>query len=138
MDLESEFGNLSIKFLFVSENPSELNLVLNDLNSLDYKYQRISNEKSIVQLIDSLSIKIPSTSDSNIIIKSCNLIKQLITKQKISLPEVVSTKVVNWIINILRKSSHMVICEALDVLSSQFKKNLKAVESVSRYDICKK
>lgn len=129
MDLETAFVNLSIKFLFVHESPTELNSLLNDLISLDYKYQRISNSLVIVQFIDSIP-KVPTTFDSNILIKACNLIKQLINKQKVSLPTTVSNRVINWIIQILCSSSHVFFCEALDVLSLLFKKNLSAVESV--------
>ncbi|XP_070497280.1 HEAT repeat-containing protein 6 [Chironomus tepperi] len=128
MELENEFTNLSIKFLFVCENSSELNSLLNDLNSLDYKYQQISNSNVIVQFIDSLP-KIPTTSELNIITKSCNLVKQLINKQKINLPVAVSNKVINWIIQILCFSSNSIICEALDVLTILFKKNSKAAQS---------
>ncbi|KAL7049255.1 hypothetical protein ACKWTF_003643 [Chironomus riparius] len=128
MELESEFGNLSIKFLFVYENSSELNALLNDLNSLDYKYQKISNSNVIVQFIDSIS-KIPTTSELNIVIKSCHLIKQLINKQKVNLPVIVSNKIINWIIQILCFSSKSIICEALDVLTLLFKKNSRAAHS---------
>lgn len=130
MELESEFTNLSIKFLFVCENSSELNALLNDLNSLDYKCQQISNSNIIVQFIDSLP-KIPTTSELNIIIKSCHLIKTLINKQKINVPVTVSNKIINWIIQILCFSSNLIICEALDVLTLLFKKNSRAAHSVS-------
>ena len=130
MDLENEFASLSTKFLFVCESSSELNGLLNDLNSLDYKSQQISNSNLIVQFIDSLA-KIPTKSEINIIIKACILIKQLISKQKINLPELVSNRIINWIIQILCFSSKSFICEALDVLALLFKKNSNAAHTVS-------
>lgn len=135
MELENQFTSLSIKFLFVYENPSELNSLLNDLNGLDYKYEQISNSNIILQFIDSLP-KISTTSDLNIIIKSCHLIKQLISKQKINLPVTISSKVINWIIQIICFSTNSFICEALDVLTILFKKNSKAAYSVSTITCC--
>lgn len=123
MDLESEFGNLSIKFLFVYESSIELNALLNDLNSLDFKCQQISDTSNIVQFLESLT-KIPTNSDTNIKIKACHLIKQLITKQKISLPASISNKIISWILQGNKSSCRDVFaCEALDVLALLFKKN---------------
>lgn len=132
MDLESEFSNLSIKFIFVCDDVNELNVLLNDLNSLDYKSQKIVDSNVIVQFIESLS-KIPTTSDTNLIIKACHLIKQLITKQKISLPENISTKIINWILRTQTNSKDSFSCcsEALEVLSLLFRKNIKASCAVS-------
>lgn len=130
MDLESEFGNLSIKFLFVYESSIELNVLLNDLNSLDYKSQQISNSNNVVQFLESL-IKIPTTSDPNIKIKACHLIKQLITKQKILLPDVISNKIINWILQCNKSSCQDVFaCEALDALALLFKRNSGAALKV--------
>lgn len=130
MELECEFNNLSIKYLFVSENPIELNALLNDLNSLDYKFQQITNTNSIVQLIESLS-KIDTKSDTNIKIKAFHLIKQLISKQKIVLPDAVSNKIIKWIIQCNKNNSNDIFaCEALDVLAQLFKKNSAAVLQV--------
>lgn len=134
MNLEEEFGNLSIKFLFVYENSSELNSLLNDLNSLDYKSQQITNTKTILQFIDSLP-KIPTTADTNIIIKSCHLIKQLVIKQKVSLPEQISNRIINWVVHILCRSSSTFICEALEVLSLLLRKNVRAAQAVSLFRI---
>lgn len=133
MDLESEFGNLSIKFLFVCESSIELNALLNDLNSLDYKSHQISNTNNILQFIESLT-KIPTTSDANIKIKACHLIKQLIIKQKISLPDVISNKIINWILQCNKNSCQNVFaCEALDVLALLFKKNSAAAVKVRKF-----
>lgn len=129
--MELEWNNLTIKYFFVSENPIELNALLNDFNSLDYKYQQISNTASIVQLIESLS-KINTNSDSNIKIKAFHLIKQLISKQKVILPEAVSNKIIKWIIQCNKSNSNEIFaCEALDVLALLFKKNSAAVLQVS-------
>ncbi|KAG5678450.1 hypothetical protein PVAND_008122 [Polypedilum vanderplanki] len=126
MDLEKEFIDLSIKFLFVCEDNNELNLLLNDLNSLDYRFQKISNQNVILQFIESLT-KIQTTSGNNVIVKTCNLLKQLLNKQKISLPEPLSNKIINWIIKTQsNKSSDIFVCEALDVLALLFKNNHRA------------
>lgn len=131
MELECEFSDLSLKFLFVVDNPIELNGLLNDLNGLDYKYQQISNASHIVQFIESLT-KIEINTDTNIKIKAYYLIKQLISKQKVILPEHVSDKIVRWIIQGNKSSSEIFACEALDVLCLIFKKNATAVLNVSK------
>lgn len=126
--LEDEFLSLSIKFLFVNSdigNTSELNVLLNNLNSLDYKSQQIQNTKSILRLIESFS-KIPPNNE-NVVHKTCCLIKQLILKQKILLPEDLSKSVVKWILNCIDMTFS---CEALDVLTLLLKKNSGAVEQV--------
>ena len=128
--LEDQFNCLSIKFLFVCENGSELNALLSELNGLDYKQQQISNSNSIVQFVDSLQ-KISVTSDPNIIVKACHLIKQLINKQKILLPENVSSKVIQWILKCCdTKSLNLFFCEAFDVLTILFKTNPSSVYKV--------
>ncbi|CAO1344760.1 unnamed protein product [Diamesa serratosioi] len=124
--LEDEFLSLSIKFLFVNSdigNNSELNVLLNNLNSLDYKSQQIQNTKSILRLIESFS-KIPPNNE-NIVLKTCCLIKQIILKQKILLPEDLSKSVVKWILSCMEITFS---CEALDVLTLLLKKNSSAVE----------
>lgn len=128
--LEEQFNGLSIKFIFVFEDVSELNSLLSDLNGLDYNSQQISNPKTIFQFVDSLP-KIPVTSDPNIIAKACHLVKQLITKQKIVLPDNVSAKVIHWILKCCdTKSLDLFYCEAIDALSILFKSNLNAVQQV--------
>jgi hypothetical protein len=132
MDLESEFANLSLKFLFVCEDSGDLNLLLNDLNSLDYRFQKISNVNVVLQFIDSLT-KIPTTSGANIVVKSCNLLKQLISKQKIVLPEPLSNKIINWIVKTQsNRAAEIFICEALDVLALLFRKNHRSALLVRR------
>jgi hypothetical protein len=129
--LEEQFTCLSIKFIFVCEDSSELNALLSELNGLDYKNQQIANSKSIVQFVESLP-KIPTTSESNIIVKACHLIKQLINKQKILLPENVSSRVIQWILKCCEtKSLDLYYCEAFDVLTVLFKTNALAVQQVS-------
>lgn len=132
-NLENEFNNLSIKFLFVCDDNSELNKLLNDLNSLDYKCQQISDSKLIVQFIESLIAKVSTTSESNIIIKCCHLLKQLISKQKPHLSEITSNKIIKWIIKTQSNSRQIFACEALDVLSLIFKRNSKAASLVSYF-----
>lgn len=128
--LEDQFNCLSIKFIFVCENKGELNSLLSELNGLDYRQQQISNSKSIVQFVDSLP-KISVTADANIIVKSCHLIKQLINKQKILLPESVSNKVIQWILKSCdTKSLDVFFCEAVDVLTILFKTNPCAARTV--------
>jgi hypothetical protein len=127
MEFEEEFEDLSMKFIFVFENPVELNAILDDLNSLDYKYDQIDFE-NILQFFDSL-IKIDSQIDLSIKVKTYQLIKQLINKQKVNLPEVSSNKVIKWIFECNR--GDIFACEALEVLSLLFRKNSKAVLTVS-------
>lgn len=128
--LEDQFNCLSIKFIFVCEDVSELNALLSELNGLDYKQRQIANTNSIVQFIDSLK-KIPVTSEPTIIVKACHLIKQLISKQKILLPELVSSKVIQWILKCCEtKSLDLFCCEAFDVLTTLFKTNPIAVYKV--------
>lgn len=128
--LEDQFDCLSIKFLFVCEDGTELSALLSELNGLDFKQQRIANSNSIVQFVDSLP-KIPVTSAPNIIVKACHLIKQLISKQKIILPEPVSSKVIHWILKCCdTKSLDLFFCEAFDVLTILFKTNPQAVQLV--------
>lgn len=130
MDLERDFANLSLKFIFVCESSVELNALLNDLNSLDFKSQQIANANEILQFLESIT-KIPSTSDINIKIKACHLIKQLITKQKVNLPDVISNKIINWILQCNRSDCQDVFaCEALEVLALLFKKNSGAALKV--------
>lgn len=129
-NLEDQFNRLSLKFLFVVEEGSELNSLLNELNGLDYKSRQISNP-AIVQFVESLP-KIPCTSEPNVIVKACHLVRQLVSKQKIVLPEHVSSKVVAWILRCCEtKSIDVFFCEALDVLTALFKTNAFAVYKVS-------
>lgn len=132
--LEDQFNCLSIKFLFVCEEGSELNALLSELNGLDYKNQQIASSNSVVQFIESLP-KISAASDPNIIAKSCHLIKQLISKQKILLPENVSSKIIQWILKCCdQKSLDLFICEAFDALTLLFKTNASAVRLVNMID----
>lgn len=131
--MEDQFNCLSIKFIFVCEDQNELNPLLSELNGLDYKNQKIKNVNSIFQFIESLTGKIKVNSDANIIAKSCHLIKQLVNKQKVSLPENISGKVVQWIIRCCEtKSLDLFFCEAVDVLTLLFKTNGAAVQKVRR------
>lgn len=128
--LDDQFNSLSIKFIFICEDSTELNSLLSELNGLDYKKQQIVNSNSIVQFIESIP-KIPATSDPKIIVKSCHLIKQLISKQKIQLPENVSNKVAQWILKCCeQKSLNLFFCEAFDALTLLFKSNSLAVQQV--------
>lgn len=129
--LEDQFNSLSIKFIFVCEDGSELNAVLSELNGLDYRQRQIANPNSIVQFVESLP-KIPASSDSNIIVKACHLIKQLISKQKILLPEQVSSKVIHWILKCCETKSLDLFCsEAFDALTILFKTNSAAAHQVN-------
>lgn len=128
--LEEQFNQFSIKFLFIVEEGRELNSLLSDLNGLDYKSRQISHP-AIVQFVESLP-KIPCNSEPNVIVKACHLVRQLISKQKIVLPEHVSSKVVAWILRCCEtKSINVFYCEAVDVLTTLFKTNAFAVHKVS-------
>lgn len=129
--LDDQFSCLAIKFIFVCEDGQELNALLSELNGLDYKQQQITNSNSIVQFFESLP-KIPFTSDASIIVKTCHLIKQLMSKQKILLPEHVSNKIIQWILKCCdQKSLNVFFCEAVDVLSLLFKTNSTAACKVN-------
>lgn len=129
--LENQFNCLSIKFIFVCEDQGELNALLNDLNSLDYKNQKITNFNSIIQFVESLTAKIRVNSDANIIVKACHLLKQLLNKQKVLLPEQISIKLVQWVLRCCEtKSLDLFFCEAVDVLALLFKTNGSAVRKV--------
>lgn len=52
---------------------------------------------------------------------SCCLIKTLISKQKLEVPENVSIILVEWILNCLENCFYSILCESLDVLSILFK-----------------
>lgn len=128
--LEDQFNGLSMKFLFVCEDSSGLNALLNELNGLDYKQQQITDSNSIVRFIDSLP-KIPVSSDCNVIVKACHLLRQLISKQKVSLPENVSKRVIQWILKCCdQKSMDLYFCEAVDALAVLFKLNSAAAQQV--------
>jgi hypothetical protein len=134
-NLEDQFNSLAIEFLFVCENVTELNNLLSSMNGLDYKKQQISKTKSIVDFIDSLP-KIPPSAEANVIVKACCLVKQLITKQKIVLPEQVSSKVINWILKCCnQKTLNMFFCEATDVMTILFKTNAAAAQQVNSIKI---
>lgn len=135
--LEEQFNGLAIKFVFVCGglrgDESELNALLSELNGLDYKNQQITSSQSIFQFLDSLT-KIPVSSDPNVIAKATHLIKQLISKQKVLLPEIISTKIIQWIVKCCEaKSADLFYCEAVDALSALFKSStaLSAVLQVS-------
>lgn len=129
--MEEQFNCLSIKFIFVCEDLNELNSLLSELNGLDYKNQKIQQVNSIFQFIESMTGKIKVSSDANIIAKACHLIKQLLNKQKVSLPEQISIKVVQWIVRCCEtKSLDLFFCEAVDVLTLLFKSNGIAARKV--------
>lgn len=128
--LEDQFNCLSIKFIFVCEDGGQLNSLLSELNGLDYKNQQILNSNSIVQFVESLP-KIPVSSDPNIIAKACQLVKQLISKQKIVLPEPTSNKIIQWILKCCETQSiDLFFCETVDALTALFKTNALAVQQV--------
>ena len=130
--MEEQFNCLSIKFIFVCEDFKELNSLLSELNGLDYKNQKIQHVNSIFQFIESMTGKIKVSSDANIIAKACHLMKQLLNKQKVSLPEQISIKVVQWIVRCCEtKSLDLFFCEAIDVLTLLFKGNRVAARKVS-------
>jgi len=101
---------------------------------LDYKNLQIANGDSIIQFLESIP-KIPTQSEANIIVKTCCLLKQLISKQNIKVPALVSFKLSNWIMECLSKSLDSV-CEALNVLTLLFKKDPEAANQVSHLLFC--
>lgn len=129
--LDDQFNCLSIKFIFICEDSTELSSLLNELNGLDYKKQITTSQ--LVQFLESLP-KIPTTSDPKIIVKALCLIKQLISKQKIHLPENVSNKIILWILKCCdQKLINLFFCEAFDALTLLFKTNAFAVQQVGQH-----
>jgi hypothetical protein len=129
--IEEQFNCLSIKLIFVCEDQNELSTLLSELNGLDFKNQKILDVNSIFQFLESLTAKIKVSSEANIIVKACHLIKQLVNKQKVQLPEAVSGKLVQWILRCCdTKSVDLFFCEAVDVLNLLFRGNKGAVEKV--------
>ncbi|XP_055605953.1 HEAT repeat-containing protein 6 [Uranotaenia lowii] len=125
MDLDSQFLSLSTKFLFINcgsqsgENRFELNTLLNELNGLDYRNQKISDLRAPIRLVESL-VNIPTNEDT-LIVKACCLIKTLVNKQKIVLPPNVAAAQINWLYRCLDRCFYQVISEALGTLQVLWK-----------------
>lgn len=131
-EFEESFERLSMKFIFAVEDASELNNLLNEFNGLDWKNQ-LQNTSSVIQFIDNLP-RIKISSNPNIIGKTCHLIKQLISKQKIVLPEEISNKLIDWILKCCETRS-AAFEAAIEALTSLFKKNPNAALKVNRISL---
>ncbi|XP_052899579.1 HEAT repeat-containing protein 6 [Anopheles moucheti] len=124
MDLEQEFLQLSTKFLFlncgsqIADYRNEINTLLNELNGLNYRGARISDVRSPIRLIESF-VNIPAHEDT-LVVKACYLIKSLVGRQKIVLPEPVSLALIVWLRKCLERRFYQLACDVLGTLQLLF------------------
>ncbi|XP_058462636.1 HEAT repeat-containing protein 6 [Malaya genurostris] len=120
MELETNFLSLSTKFLFINcgghfnDYRNELNILLNELNGLDYKSQQISDTRAPIRLVESF-VNIPSNEET-LIIKACCLIKTLVNRQGIVVPANVAFAQIDWLFKCLERSFYQVVCDVLKTL----------------------
>uniref|UniRef100_A0A182MKC1 HEAT repeat-containing protein 6 n=1 Tax=Anopheles culicifacies TaxID=139723 RepID=A0A182MKC1_9DIPT len=124
MELEQEFLQLSTKFLFlncgsqIADYRNEINTLLNELNGLNYRGARISDVRSPVRLVESF-VNIPVHEDT-LVVKACFLIKSLVGRQKIALPEPVALGLIVWLRKCLERRFYQVACDVLGTLQLLF------------------
>uniref|UniRef100_A0A182WJ62 HEAT repeat-containing protein 6 n=1 Tax=Anopheles minimus TaxID=112268 RepID=A0A182WJ62_9DIPT len=124
MELEQEFLQLSTKFLFlncgtqIADYRNEINTLLNELNGLNYRGARISDVRSPVRLVESF-VNIPVHEDT-LVVKACFLIKSLVGRQKIVLPEPVALGLIVWLRKCLERRFYQVACDVLGTLQLLF------------------
>uniref|UniRef100_A0A182Q6Z2 HEAT repeat-containing protein 6 n=1 Tax=Anopheles farauti TaxID=69004 RepID=A0A182Q6Z2_9DIPT len=120
MELEQRFLQLSTKFLFlncgsqIADYRNEINTLLNELNGLNYRSGRIGDVRSPVRLVESF-VNIPPHEDT-LVVKSCFLIKSLVGRQKIILPEAVTHGLIAWLRKCLERRFYQVACEVLGTM----------------------
>uniref|UniRef100_A0A182SYC3 Uncharacterized protein n=1 Tax=Anopheles maculatus TaxID=74869 RepID=A0A182SYC3_9DIPT len=126
MELEQQFLQLSTKFLFlncgtqIADYRNEINTLLNELNGLNYRAARISDVRSPVRLIESF-LNIPVHEDT-LVVKACFLIKSLVGRQKIVLPETVTLSLIVWLRKCLERRFYQVACDVLGTLQLLFRR----------------
>ncbi|XP_050073590.1 HEAT repeat-containing protein 6 [Anopheles maculipalpis] len=126
MELEQQFLQLSTKFLFlncgtqIADYRNEINTLLNELNGLNYRAARISDLRSPVRLIESF-LNIPVYEDT-LIVKACFLVKSLVGRQKIVLPEPVTLSLIVWLRKCLERRFYQVACDVLGTLQLLFRR----------------
>uniref|UniRef100_A0A182K443 HEAT repeat-containing protein 6 n=1 Tax=Anopheles christyi TaxID=43041 RepID=A0A182K443_9DIPT len=124
MELEQAFLQLSTKFLFlhggsqIADYRNEINTLLNELNGLNYRAARISDVRSPVRLMESF-VNIPPHEDT-LVVKACFLIKSLVGRQKIVLPEPTAHSLIVWLRKCLERRFYQVACEALGTMQLLF------------------
>uniref|UniRef100_A0A182RSQ4 HEAT repeat-containing protein 6 n=1 Tax=Anopheles funestus TaxID=62324 RepID=A0A182RSQ4_ANOFN len=124
MELEQEFLQLSTKFLFlncgsqIADYRNEINTLLNELNGLNYRGARIGDVRSPVRLIESF-VNIPVHEDT-LVVKACFLIKSLVGRQKILLPESTTLALIAWLRKCLERRFYQVACDVLGTLQLLF------------------
>uniref|UniRef100_A0A182XYY6 DUF4042 domain-containing protein n=1 Tax=Anopheles stephensi TaxID=30069 RepID=A0A182XYY6_ANOST len=126
MELEQQFLQLSTKFLFlncgtqIADYRNEINTLLNELNGLNYRAARISDVRSPVRLIESF-LNIPVHEDT-LVVKACFLVKSLVGRQKIVLPEAVTLSLIVWLRKCLERRFYQVACDVLGTLQLLFRR----------------
>lgn len=126
MELEQAFVQLSTKFLFlnggsqIADYRNEINTLLNELNGLNYRAARIGDVRSPVRLMESF-VNIPPHEDT-LVVKACFLIKSLVGRQKIVLPEPATLGLIVWLRKCLERRFYQVACEALGTMQLLFRR----------------
>uniref|UniRef100_A0A182PQC7 HEAT repeat-containing protein 6 n=1 Tax=Anopheles epiroticus TaxID=199890 RepID=A0A182PQC7_9DIPT len=126
MELEQEFLQLSTKFLFlncgsqIADYRNEINTLLNELNGLNYRAARIGDARSPVRLMESF-VNIPPHEDT-LVVKACFLIKSLVGRQKIVVPEPVALELIGWLRKCLERRFYQVACEVLGTMQLLFRR----------------
>ncbi|XP_050093715.1 HEAT repeat-containing protein 6 [Anopheles aquasalis] len=120
---EQKFVQLSTKFLFLNggaQQPSsqgyrkEINTLLNELNGLNYGAIRICDVRAVVRLLESL-VNIPPAEDS-LVVKACFLLKTLVQRQRVALPETLANSLIDWLRKCLERCFYQVAYEVLGTM----------------------
>uniref|UniRef100_A0A2M4CGA3 HEAT repeat-containing protein 6 n=1 Tax=Anopheles darlingi TaxID=43151 RepID=A0A2M4CGA3_ANODA len=120
---EQRFVQLCTKFLFLNggtQQPSsqgyrnEINTLLNELNGLNYGAIRICDVRAVVRLLESL-VNIPPAEDS-LVVKACFLLKTLVQRQRIVLPESLAHSLISWLRKCLEQCFYQVAYEVLGTM----------------------
>lgn len=121
-----EFSRLTTKFLFLNCNDgknentrSELNDLLNDLNSFGYQNPKFVDDKTAVRLIESFTNI--GTDEETIIVKACYLLTSLLTKQKVQVPVQTFRPVLQWLLRCLNSDIPDVAGDVLKTMHALLK-----------------
>ncbi|KAI4455964.1 malaria antigen-related [Holotrichia oblita] len=107
------FDNLSTKFtnLLYSRTEGDSKLIsktLDELNSLNYKYQIIANPTKAVLLINQCCTLI-NPDDSILVSKCCQLITDLVTHQRIQIEGKILKGTIEWCIHALKQGDNNLV-----------------------------
>ncbi|KAI4455968.1 malaria antigen-related [Holotrichia oblita] len=107
------FDNLSTKFtnLLYSRTEGDSKLIsktLDELNSLNYKYQIIANPTKAVLLINQCCTLI-NPDDSILVSKCCQLITDLVTHQRIEIEGKILKGTIEWCIHALKQGDNNLV-----------------------------